>query len=154
ACSKFTIRPSDQVEIVRSESACESHARRARSRRVSSNETVAANDVRRTWRLFSLPDKCDMADMLREDLAAARRAWLRECLSDLDAYIAREQTDFLAGRNHAGEVLDFHALRHTCGAWLVLSGANAKIVQVVMRHSTIKLTLDTYGHLLPGQEAD
>ena len=23
-----------------------------------------------------------------------------------------------------------------------------------MRHSTIKLTLDTYGHLLPGQEAE
>lgn len=36
----------------------------------------------------------------------------------------------------------------------VLSGVNVKIVQVVMRHSTIKLTLDTYGHLLPGQEAE
>ena len=27
-------------------------------------------------------------------------------------------------------------------------------VQVVMRHSTITLTIDTYGHLFPGQEAD
>jgi hypothetical protein len=27
-------------------------------------------------------------------------------------------------------------------------------VQTVMLHSTITLTLDTYGHLLPGQEAD
>jgi integrase len=88
--------------------------------------------------------------MLYKDLAAARQAWLRECLSDLEAYIAREQTDFLAEENHAGHVLDFHALRHTCGAWLVLSGVNVKIVQSVMRHSTIKLTLDTYGHLLPG----
>ncbi len=104
--------------------------------------------------LFALPEKWDMAGMLRADLAAARRAWLRECLHDLDAYVVREQSDFLAVRNHAGQTLDFHALRHTCGAWLVLSGVNVKIVQVVMRHSTIKLTLDTYGHLLPGQEAE
>ena len=31
---------------------------------------------------------------------------------------------------------------------------NVKIVQVVMRHSTIKLKLDTHEHLLPGQEAE
>jgi integrase len=104
--------------------------------------------------LFILPDKWDMAAMLRADLAAARQSWLRERLADLDAYVACDQTDFLAKLNHAGETLDFHALRHTCGAWLVLSGVNVKVVQVVMRHSTIKLTLDTYGHLLPGQEAD
>lgn len=36
----------------------------------------------------------------------------------------------------------------------MLSGVNVKIVQSVMRHSTIKLTLDTYGHLLPGQEGE
>lgn len=80
--------------------------------------------------------------------------WLRDCRTDLAWYFARERKDFVAVRNHAGEVLDFHALRHTCGAWLVLSGANVKIVQSVMRHSTIKLTLDTYGHFLPGQEAE
>ena len=34
------------------------------------------------------------------------------------------------------------------------SGVNVKVVQTVMRHSTIKLTLDTHGHLLPGQEAE
>lgn len=56
--------------------------------------------------------------------------------------------------NHEGEVLDFHALRHTCGAWLAMAGAHPKSVQSVMRHSTIVLTMDTYGHLFPGQEAD
>jgi len=45
------------------------------------------------------------------------------CLSDLDAYLAREQTDFLSRVNDAGQELDFHALCHTCGAWLALSGA-------------------------------
>ena len=44
--------------------------------------------------------------------------------------------------------------RHTCGAWLAQSGAHPKAVQAVMRHSVITLTMDTYGHLFPGQEAD
>jgi hypothetical protein len=62
------------------------------------------------------------------------------------------QPDFLAEKNHAGQTLDFHALRHTCGAWLVLSGVNVKIVQVVMRHSTSKLTLDTMDIYCPGRK--
>jgi hypothetical protein len=32
-------------------------------------------------------------------------------------------------------------------------GAHPKAVQSVMRHSTIVLTMDTYGHLFPGQDA-
>jgi len=83
----------------------------------------------------------------RGPLAAARGTWLRECLGDLDAYIAREQSDFLAVMNHDGEVLDFHSLRHTCGAWLAMTGEQPKVVQIVMRHSSVTLTLDTYGHL-------
>ena len=39
-------------------------------------------------------------------------------------------------------------------AWLAMTGAHPKAVQAVMRHSTITLTMDTYGHLFPGQEAD
>jgi len=66
----------------------------------------------------------------------------------------REESDFLLEANFEGEVLDFHALRHTCGAWLALTGAHPKTVQSVMRHSTITLTMDTYGHLFPGQEAE
>ncbi|MBX3436801.1 MAG: tyrosine-type recombinase/integrase [Planctomycetaceae bacterium] len=66
----------------------------------------------------------------------------------------REKSDFLEAENHEGEKLDFHALRHTCGAWLAMTGAHPKSIQSVMRHSNISLTMDTYGHLFPGQEAD
>ncbi len=45
-------------------------------------------------------------------------------------------------------------MRHTCGAWLALTGAHPNAVRAVMRHSTIMLTMDTYGHLFPGQEAE
>lgn len=33
-------------------------------------------------------------------------------------------------------------------------GGHPKEVQTLMRHSTITLTMDTYGHLFPGQEAE
>ena len=51
-------------------------------------------------------------------------------------------------------LLDFHSLRHTCGAWMAMANVRCKTVQTVMRHSTITLTMDTYGHLFPGQEAE
>lgn len=41
----------------------------------------------------------------------------------------------------------------TCGAWLAMTGAHPNEVKAVMRHSSITLTIDTYGHLFPGQEA-
>jgi hypothetical protein len=68
--------------------------------------------------------------------------------------LLREQSDFLTAKNHKGESMDFHCLRHTCGAWLAMTGIHPKVVQTVMRHSTITLTMDTYGHLFPGQAAD
>ena len=95
-----------------------------------------------------------MAAMLRGDLAAARKAWLDEVKHDPDARAKREESDFLAVTNHQGEELDFHALRHTTGSWLALQGIHPNIIKTVMRHSTITLTMDTYGHLLPDQHAD
>jgi len=35
-----------------------------------------------------------------------------------------------------------------------MTGAHPKVVQTVMRHQSITLTMDTYGHRFPGQEAD
>jgi hypothetical protein len=73
---------------------------------------------------------------------------------DPQEHLRREQSDFLVVVNHEREALDFHALRHTCEAWLEMTGAHPKAVQSIMRHSSITLTMDTYGHLFPGQEAD
>ena len=50
--------------------------------------------------------------------------------------------------------LDFHALRHTCGDWLVLAGVHTKTIQSVMRHKDVKLILDTYGHLFKSMERE
>ncbi len=71
--------------------------------------------------LFSLPSRWTMADMIREDLATARALWLSEARRDPEEYARRENSDFLDHENESGRKLDFHALRHTCGAWLVSS---------------------------------
>ena len=95
-----------------------------------------------------------MAQMMRDDLAEARKQWLSEVKDNPQEYAQREQSDFFTDTNHEGEVLDFHSLRHTCGAWLAMTGVHVKTVQTVMRHQSITLTMDAYGHLFPGQEAD
>jgi integrase len=77
---------------------------------------------------------------LRGDLAIARKAY--EAKGGTDPY-------FLMPVNEEGKVLDMHALRHTTGAWLTIAGVSPKIVQEVMRHGNIKITFDTYGHLMP-----
>ena len=104
--------------------------------------------------VFSLPADYEMAEMLRADLDDARKAWLHEARQDPEEFANREQSDFLNVKNHEGESLDFHAMRHTCGGWLAMTGAHPKSIQSVMRHSSITLTMDTYGHLIPGQEAE
>jgi integrase len=44
----------------------------------------------------------------------------------------------------------FHDLRHTCATLLLSRGVHAKLVQELLGHSTIAVTLDTYSHVLPG----
>jgi integrase len=42
----------------------------------------------------------------------------------------------------------FHDLRHTCGTNLLKAGVPVQHVQRILRHASIKTTVDTYGHLL------
>jgi integrase len=48
------------------------------------------------------------------------------------------------------EPIGLHEARHTFASLLIDSGVNAKAVQEFMGHSTITMTFDTYGHLMPG----
>lgn len=42
-----------------------------------------------------------------------------------------------------------HDLRHTFASTLISTGHNLKYSQSQMRHFSIKITLDLYGHLMP-----
>ncbi len=102
--------------------------------------------------VFDIPAK-KAAKMLQADINAARGMWLSESKQDPTERAKREESDFLKPTNESGDELDFHSLRHTCGAWLAIRGTQPKVIQSVMRHSTITLTMDTYGHLLEGAQA-
>jgi integrase len=43
----------------------------------------------------------------------------------------------------------FHDLRHTCATLLFSQGTHPKLVQELLGHATIAMTLDTYSHFLP-----
>jgi integrase len=43
----------------------------------------------------------------------------------------------------------FHGCRHTCAAMLIKRGAQPRQVMEVMRHKSIRTTMDTYGHMYP-----
>lgn len=42
-----------------------------------------------------------------------------------------------------------HDLRHSFASILVATGEHPKVVQELLGHSSVQLTLDTYSHLLP-----
>ncbi len=44
----------------------------------------------------------------------------------------------------------FHDLRHTCATLLLSHGHYPKLVQELLGHASVALTLDRYSHVLPG----
>jgi integrase len=44
----------------------------------------------------------------------------------------------------------FHDLRHTAATLLLSRGVHPKLVQELLGHAAIAVTLDTYSHVLPG----
>lgn len=48
----------------------------------------------------------------------------------------------------------FHDLRHTHATLLLSKGINVKVISERLGHSNIKVTLDTYSHVLPSMQAE
>ncbi|HEY4037054.1 MAG TPA: tyrosine-type recombinase/integrase [Ktedonobacteraceae bacterium] len=48
----------------------------------------------------------------------------------------------------------FHDLRHSAATILLTMGVHPKVVQELLGHSTIAMTMDTYSHLLPSMQKD
>ncbi len=48
------------------------------------------------------------------------------------------------------EPLGLHEARHCAASFMIAAGLNLKAISTFMGHSTITVTLDRYGHLLPG----
>ncbi len=93
--------------------------------------------------LFRVADK-RTAEMIKEDLEAARDKWLKEAEKDPVEHQRRAESQFMAYENDQGHVVDFHALRMTFITNLTRSGVTPKTVQMLARHSDINLTMNTY----------
>ncbi len=82
-------------------------------------------------KVFNLPSKYRMADMVRADLECAGIDW----------------------QDNGDGVIDFHSLRHCTASLLAASGVNPKTAQAIMRHSDINLTMSRYSHVFRGAES-
>ena len=93
---------------------------------------------------------------LREDLAAELAKWVRDTgrkAADLVFTVPVELVKILkrdlkhAGidyRDEHGRTVDVHALRHTTATYLAKAKVSPRVAQQFMRHSDIKLTMQTY----------
>jgi integrase len=50
--------------------------------------------------------------------------------------------------------IGLHECRHSYAAYMIAAGINTKALSTYMGHSSITITLDRYGHLLPGSESE
>ena len=50
--------------------------------------------------------------------------------------------------------ITLHEARHTFASLMIAAGVNAKALSTYMGHANVSITLDRYGHLMPGNEAE
>jgi integrase len=48
----------------------------------------------------------------------------------------------------------FHDIRHTAATLMFKEGIHPKVVQEILGHSSITLTLDTYTHIIPSMQEE
>ncbi len=52
------------------------------------------------------------------------------------------------------EAITPHECRHTFASLMIAAGVNPKALQTYMGHASITITMDRYGHLMPGNEGE
>jgi integrase len=57
-----------------------------------------------------------------------------------------------AWRKAGVEPISFHEARHTAASLMIAAGINAKALSSYLGHTSVALTYDRYGHLMPGNE--
>ncbi|MGI8802475.1 MAG: site-specific integrase [Solirubrobacteraceae bacterium] len=52
------------------------------------------------------------------------------------------------------DAITLHECRHTFASLMIAAGCNAKALSTYLGHSSVMITFDRYGHLMPGNEAE
>jgi integrase len=101
-------------------------------------------------------------------------AILRDHLVEHRLRVPREDTELFFGRSPASpfapeglqrradkawreaglERITPHECRHTFASLMIAAGVNAKALSTYMGHGNISITMDRYGHLMPGSEGE
>lgn len=68
--------------------------------------------------------------------------------------VSHEFSDAVSSLAGMVKPLSIHGLRHTHATHLLAAGVNAKVVANRLGHHSVAFTLDTYTHVMPGQDAD
>lgn len=68
------------------------------------------------------------------------------CITELIAKINQSHPD------HQLPHMRYHDLRHTHAAMCIRMGIHAKVISERLGHSSISITMDTYGYLMPGMQ--
>jgi integrase len=77
----------------------------------------------------------------------AKRAWKAENERRVERAEDPEDVKLLAP-------ITLHECRHTFASLMIAAGVNAKALSTHMGHANISITIDRYGHLMPGNEAE
>ena len=107
-----------------------------------------------------------LLDMLKEHhKAQLEQKSQREKWEDRDLVFPNSRGGYLHP-NHMGEafkklleearlpLIRFHDLRHSAATILLSMGVNIKVIQELLGHSDIAITLRVYGHLLPSMQQE
>ena len=76
----------------------------------------------------------------------AAKAWAAANAKELEAAEREGRKPVLL------EPIGLHECRHTFASLMIAAGVNAKALSTYMGHSSVTITYDRYGHLMPGNE--
>jgi integrase len=110
--------------------------------------------------------RVDMSDTLAETLLTHRKRlreeWLKEGKNEIPKWVFPNQEGnpleyYNLKHRHFEKCLEkaglrrirFHDLRHTFASLLIQNGESLAYVKDQLGHSSIKMTVDVYGHLVP-----
>lgn len=111
----------------------------------TSNRWIYLNDnaIKYIEALLELPSNCNSLIVNKDGNPVTMQAFLRQFKTILRN--ANIDMDALTG---------IHALRHTFATTLFNNGVDVKIVSKILGHSSVKITYDTYIHVIEKLEAD
>jgi integrase len=106
-----------------------------------------------------VPIAAMLRDFLAERLSSTTRAGADRLFgvasgaSPFDPQKATKRAD-KAWKDAGLKRITLHECRHTFASLMIAANVNAKALQGFMGHANISITLDRYGHLMPGSEAE